>query len=168
MGAGRIGPAVADAGPLIHLTEIGGFSLLRIFETLHIPDAVWLETIEAGWVQEAKVLALGNTEQHTMPGAEVTGFVQEHSLQHLRWRARVPAAMSADRYTISAHRRLGCTQGDQELGTDPRGIARCGGQGLSPWTRIADKGRASRRRPLRREYTLCHSRDCGVGNWAIA
>ena len=32
---------VTDAGPLIHLNEIGCLSLLRIFETVHVPDAVW-------------------------------------------------------------------------------------------------------------------------------
>ena len=36
--------AVADAGPLIHLSEIGCLSLLRIFDRLSIPDAVWFVT----------------------------------------------------------------------------------------------------------------------------
>ncbi len=35
--------AVADAGPLIHLSEIGGMDLLAQFEPLYIPDTVWEE-----------------------------------------------------------------------------------------------------------------------------
>lgn len=46
MGTGELSIAVADAGPLIHLTEIGCLPLLRIFDALHIPDAVWSETVE--------------------------------------------------------------------------------------------------------------------------
>jgi hypothetical protein len=45
MGAGAITHAVADAGPLIHLTEVGCLSLLRIFDCLSIPDAVWAEAV---------------------------------------------------------------------------------------------------------------------------
>ena len=40
MGVRRVKAAVADAGPLIHLTEIDCFWLLPTFEALHIPDAV--------------------------------------------------------------------------------------------------------------------------------
>ncbi len=36
--------AVADAGPLIHLSEVGGLDLLGQFEPLYIPDAVWEES----------------------------------------------------------------------------------------------------------------------------
>lgn len=42
MGHGR-GKAVADAGPLIHLTEINSLALLEIFESVIVPDSVWLE-----------------------------------------------------------------------------------------------------------------------------
>ena len=40
MGNEGLIPAVIDAGPIIHLTEIGGLSLLRVYSNLHIPDAV--------------------------------------------------------------------------------------------------------------------------------
>jgi len=36
---------VSDAGPLAHLTEIEYLSLLSILKSLHIPEAVWLETV---------------------------------------------------------------------------------------------------------------------------
>ena len=44
---GQAGPliAIADSGPLIHLAEIEALSALRVLERLHIPDAVWEETI---------------------------------------------------------------------------------------------------------------------------
>lgn len=32
--------AVADAGPLIHLNEIGALSLLNGFSAIHIPEGV--------------------------------------------------------------------------------------------------------------------------------
>ena len=59
MGNGRIEIAVADAGPLIHLAEIGCLSLLRIFTLLHIPETVWAETVGQGRVAEDDVLKLG-------------------------------------------------------------------------------------------------------------
>ena len=37
--------AVPDAGPLIHLAEIDCLSLLCIADQLHIPQAVWQETV---------------------------------------------------------------------------------------------------------------------------
>lgn len=40
--------AVTDAGPIIHLTDVGCLGLLSIFEHLHVPDAVWLETVGQG------------------------------------------------------------------------------------------------------------------------
>ena len=45
MGARAVNAAVADAGPLIHLAEVDGLALLRIFAALHIPDAVWSEAV---------------------------------------------------------------------------------------------------------------------------
>ena len=46
MGAESLKAAVVDAGPLIHLSEIGCVQHLQIFKTIHIPNAVWSETIE--------------------------------------------------------------------------------------------------------------------------
>ncbi|MCB0107536.1 MAG: hypothetical protein KDE53_16560 [Caldilineaceae bacterium] len=44
MGTGQL-EVVADAGPLIHLAEIKQITLLEIFDAIHIPDAVWQETV---------------------------------------------------------------------------------------------------------------------------
>jgi hypothetical protein len=39
VGTGEL-KAIADAGPLIHLAEIGCLRFLNSFDVLHIPDAV--------------------------------------------------------------------------------------------------------------------------------
>lgn len=83
MGSRRVNVAVADAGPLIHLNEIGCFSLLRIFETLHIPDAVWSETVGQARVSQADILGLGNVQQHSLPQEDVAQFIQENNLEDL-------------------------------------------------------------------------------------
>lgn len=54
MGPGRVKAAVADAGPLIHLTEIVCLPLLHIVETVYIPEAVWSETVEQGRFSQEK------------------------------------------------------------------------------------------------------------------
>lgn len=43
MGHGEL-TAVVDAGPLIHLFEIGCLQFLNHFDALYLPDAVWGET----------------------------------------------------------------------------------------------------------------------------
>ena len=44
--------AVSDAGPLIHLAEIGSLELLSTFDTLLVPETVYRE-VEAGGVPDA-------------------------------------------------------------------------------------------------------------------
>lgn len=119
MGVGRIDPAVADAGPLIHLAEIEGFSLLSIFEILHISGAVWSETVETGRVHGAEVLALSNTRRHTLADADVTRFVGEHNLHSLHVGEReclllcqqisVPLLLTDDLAVRKAAKSLGLT-----------------------------------------------------------
>ncbi|MFC6974005.1 nucleic acid-binding protein [Halomicroarcula sp. GCM10025709] len=43
--------AVSDAGPLIHLAEIGSLELLSTFDTLLVPETVY-EEVEAGGVPD--------------------------------------------------------------------------------------------------------------------
>ena len=83
MGTGEVTIAVADAGPLIHLTEIGCFPLLHIFDTLHIPDAVWAETVGQTRVAQDDILRLGTVRRHALPPAEVEEFVQEKRFEDL-------------------------------------------------------------------------------------
>ncbi|MBT9166454.1 MAG: hypothetical protein DDT25_01139 [Chloroflexi bacterium] len=83
MGTREVNVAVADAGPLLHLNEIGCFSLLRFFETLHIPDAVWSETVGQVKALPADLLSLGNVQQHTLPQEDVTRFIRKNGLENL-------------------------------------------------------------------------------------
>jgi len=84
VGPGGVTTAVVDAGPLIHLAEIGCLPLLQVFEALHIPDAVWSETIEQGRVGEVDILGLGNAHRHTLPQAQVAQFIQGTGLEELQ------------------------------------------------------------------------------------
>jgi len=43
--------AVSDAGPLIHLAEIGSFELLSAFDTVLVPETVY-EEVDAGGVPD--------------------------------------------------------------------------------------------------------------------
>jgi predicted nucleic acid-binding protein len=76
--------AVADAGPLIHLSEVGCLSLLRIFDRLAIPDAVWSEAITQGSVPQTDILALGIVQRHALSQSLVTQFIQQHRLERLQ------------------------------------------------------------------------------------
>ena len=84
MGPRGLRAAVVDAGPLIHLTEVGALTLLRLFETLHIPNAVWSETVGRGRVQERDLVRLSNVHRHALPPADVARFVQEKGLEPYR------------------------------------------------------------------------------------
>ena len=118
MGTGGIS-AVSDAGPLIHLTEINCLPLLRIFETLHIPDAVWSEAVEQGRTTQADVLRLGNAQRHTLSQTEVTQFIVENGLEGLHAgececlclcrQINVPILLTGDLAVREAAKRLGLT-----------------------------------------------------------
>jgi len=76
--------AVADAGPLIHLTEIGCLPVMRIFDILHVGEAVWSETVIKGRVPEADVLGLGVLRRHSLSQAEVTRFTRKQRFEELQ------------------------------------------------------------------------------------
>ena len=80
MGYGQVERAVADAGPLIHLHEVGHIHLLILFDVLCIPDAVWAESVE-----KRRVLPpdLDNVQRHTLVDSHVEQFVHTHSLNDL-------------------------------------------------------------------------------------
>jgi len=84
MGNETVNIAVSDAGPLIHLSEIGCLSLLRIFETIHIPNAVWSETVGQNRVPKDDILLLGNIQQHSLTQYEVIQFIQKNGLDELQ------------------------------------------------------------------------------------
>ncbi len=77
------GHAVIDAGPPIHLSEIHGLHLLKHFDTLHMPDAVWKEVVEAERVSAQEMGMLGNIQRHTVPHLSMQQYVQENACEHL-------------------------------------------------------------------------------------
>lgn len=56
--------AIADAGPLIHLYEIGQLTLLQLFSAVHIPVIVWQEATESGRVPEQALLGVPVVRRH--------------------------------------------------------------------------------------------------------
>ena len=80
MGEGAIRGAVSDAGPLLHLGEIGRIELLNMFEPLHIPDAVWKETVQQGRVSNDQLRRLETVRRHTLPQRKVAQFARRNGL----------------------------------------------------------------------------------------
>lgn len=76
--------AVTDAGPLIHLAEVNALDLLRIFERLHVPEAVWNEATAYGRVRGPVLLDLGSIHRTSVPYDTVALFTQQHSLLSLQ------------------------------------------------------------------------------------
>jgi predicted nucleic acid-binding protein len=72
--------AVADAGPLIHLAEIGAASLLALCERLLVPSAVWHETVGRTRVPEEILMRATLIDRHTLPDERVGRFIEEHGL----------------------------------------------------------------------------------------
>ena len=83
MGNGHLMLAVADAGPLIHLAEIGSLTLLRICDSLNIPDAVWSEIVGQDRVSSSALLVLDKIQRHTLASPEVLQFIHDRQLDHL-------------------------------------------------------------------------------------
>lgn len=75
--------AVTDAGPLIHLTEIGCLSILSIFDTLHVPEAVWAETVGCDRISGEDLLKSSTIERHNNPRNDVTRFIEKNDLKDL-------------------------------------------------------------------------------------
>ncbi len=75
--------AVADAGPIIHLAEIGHISLLNIFETVYIPDAVWKETVGKERVTNRTFEQIHNIQQRTASASDVLRYSQDNVLEGL-------------------------------------------------------------------------------------
>lgn len=83
MGIRGVKAAVADAGPLIHLSEIGCLSVLQLFDTVHIPDAVWTEIIGHDRVRESHIKGVDNIHMHTLSKDLIANFVNESGLEKL-------------------------------------------------------------------------------------
>ena len=75
---------VTDAGPVIHLLEIGCLHFLDIFDTVYLPAAVWQETVESGRVAAQQIEQLRSIQRIQVPGS-TAGFVLAHNLTHLHF-----------------------------------------------------------------------------------
>lgn len=80
----EVSAAVADAGPLIHLSQINALPLLRVFDTLHVPDAVWAETVGLNRISHSDLVDLGIITRHTLPQPEVAQFIRDNQLESLQ------------------------------------------------------------------------------------
>ena len=79
MGTEEIKVAVADAVPLIHLSEIGGLTLLHVFDAIHIPYAVRLEISE----HRKNISKEIHITSHNLPEAQISKFTNEERLEKL-------------------------------------------------------------------------------------
>lgn len=119
MGHGNVSDVVADAGPIIHLSEIGCLTHLRVFDTLHIPDAVWSETVGQDRIPQEDLLEMSTVRRHTLSRSEVARFIQENGLEHLHDGEReclylcrqmgMPVLLTDDLSVREAAKRLGLT-----------------------------------------------------------
>lgn len=83
MGDGELKEAIADSGPLIHLSEIGCLQLLALFDILIIPHAVWFETVEQDRLSERELSAASNIQRYTLPQSQIDHFVKENKITEL-------------------------------------------------------------------------------------
>jgi predicted nucleic acid-binding protein len=107
---------VADAGPLIHLNEIGQLQLLSIFGSVFIPDAVWIESVINGTVRKEDIEQLVSCRRHTLNVTDVVQFVAQNRLEHLQSgececlclcvRSAVPLLLTDDLAVRDAAKRL--------------------------------------------------------------
>ncbi len=82
MGSGELN-VTADAGPLIHLHEIGCLRFLNFFNSLHVPNAVWLESVGQDRLSQTELLRLKNIRRHSLTESEIDQFVKGNNLQGL-------------------------------------------------------------------------------------
>jgi predicted nucleic acid-binding protein len=87
MGIERVS-AVADAGPLIHLAEIDGLSLLSVFENLCLPEAVCLEVFKDDRISQSDAFGLGIVRQYTLDQQELAQFIKANNLEELHFGER--------------------------------------------------------------------------------
>ena len=118
MGHGEL-TAVVDAGPLIHLFEIGCLQFLNRFEALYLPDAVWGETVGRGRLSEADMAVLDDIQRPPIKAPEVEQFIREKKLYALHsgdqeclfvcLEQRIPILLTDDMALRTAARRFNIT-----------------------------------------------------------
>ncbi len=83
MGTEGIICAVVDAGPLIHLAEVGALRLFRFFEELYLPGAVLKETVGQGRLSEEQILEMKNIQNVSVSEKQVKRFISRFRIEHL-------------------------------------------------------------------------------------
>ncbi|NBC17659.1 MAG: hypothetical protein GVY18_10135 [Bacteroidetes bacterium] len=81
----EVDDAIADAGPLLHLYEIDRLSFLHLFSVLHVPDAVWDETVGRDRIPAESMEQLDNLRRHPDDAAQVRAFIAREDLGHLQY-----------------------------------------------------------------------------------
>jgi predicted nucleic acid-binding protein len=100
MGASRLTESVADAGPLIHLAEVGQLDLLAVFSRVHIPGAVWSETVGAGRVDSCEIESgRPKVQLHDLDPVSEMFLSGEDDLSHLQ-RGEVEALWLARKLAV--------------------------------------------------------------------
>lgn len=168
MGLGKDLVAVSDAGPLIHLAQIGNLQLLDIFSSVHIPDAVWMETVTAGRVDGTELTAVANIRRHAIDDAALRRFVQEFGPFSLHQgetealllcrRLDSPLLLADD----LAAREAAWRQGVRPVGS--LGIV----VRVSWRPHFPDKGRKLHPAALRRKFPVCRQGNRRSGNGTVA
>lgn len=82
MGNGQLNQAVSDSGPLIHLGELNCLAFLKIFDAIHVPQAVWNETIELKRISKED-LSVASIHRQTLAQTEVIQFVTRNKMVDL-------------------------------------------------------------------------------------
>ena len=80
MGFGGLKSAVADAGPLIHLAEIGAARLLALCGRVLVPSAVWEETVGRTRISEDVLMRATTIDRRVLPDDHVGRFIQDNGL----------------------------------------------------------------------------------------
>jgi predicted nucleic acid-binding protein len=75
--------SVADAGPLIHLSEISALSAFKIFSAIHVPDAVQAEVKPQEHIDTQTLLSQSNLQFHLLDRQEIDTFIQAQDLASL-------------------------------------------------------------------------------------
>jgi len=83
VGFGELRAAVADAGLLIHLAEIGCLDFLRMFDALHVADAIWHETVGQSHLSQDELLGLRIVQRHELTRVRVAQFAKSNGLESL-------------------------------------------------------------------------------------
>ncbi|GGL25409.1 hypothetical protein GCM10009037_06240 [Halarchaeum grantii] len=136
--------AVSDAGPLIHLAEIGSLKLLETFDTLLVPETVY-EELAAGGVPDAL-----SDLPHRLVDADVDSARPPGDLDAGE---RAAIAAAEERGIVLLTDDLAAREAASDVGVDVHGsigvIALGHGRGL-----LDRDDAASRMRALQRETSL--------------